>query len=617
MLQTFTRTKKARILFFLATDIVLILLSVVFAFLLRFDWQIPSEYIKNNVLQSLMLLCLVFSLPAFYFFGLYSFTWAFVSIYELISLAKAVVLSFIFSAASIFVLKNFIGFPRSALLISYFLIFIFCGGIRFAKRIYAELFKIGDGGGERILIAGAGWVGEQVLRNILSLCGKNYFPIGFIDDDPAKQKISIHGCKVLGRVKDIPEIVKDRRVEEMIVAFHSSETSLIRKAVELGRGAGLKKIKTIPSTAEIIEGEISLANFRDVQIEDLLGRAPLVLETNAIENFIKNKIILVTGAAGSIGSELTRQVAKFRPKLILVLDQDETGIFNISEELKARFPKLPVKSLIADICDKAKINKAFQDLKPSIVFHAAAYKHVPLMEEHPEEAVKNNISGTEIIASAALGNGAEKFVFISTDKAVNPTSVMGATKRVGEMICQNLNQKNHTKFISVRFGNVLNSRGSVIPIFKEQIRKGGPVEVTHPEMKRYFMMISEAVLLVLQASQMGQGGEVFVLDMGRPVKILDLAREMIKLSGFRPDQDIPIVFTKPRPGEKLFEEILAAEEGTISTWHKKILKAKLTQVQEDKLKGGLAELKQFAENWDKKEIADALKKLVPSYRTGD
>jgi len=356
-----------------------------------------------------------------------------------------------------------------------------------------------------------------------------------------------------------------------------------------------------------------------------LGREPVVPDQKLIENFIQGKKVLVTGAAGSIGSELCRQIVRFKPSMLLLLDQDETGVFNISEELKYKFldtravakgekedlSSLTIKSFIADIRDKEKIEQIFKNTLPNIVFHAAAYKHVPLMEEHPDEAVKNNIFGTKIIAEDALKSEVEKFIFISTDKAVNPTSVMGASKRIGEMICQNLNQKNNTKFISVRFGNVADSRGSVIPIFKEKIKKRETIEITHPDMERYFMTIPEACLLVLQAGAMGQGGEVFVLDMGDPVKIFDLAIELVKLSGLRPDIDIPIVYTEPRPGEKFFEEILTAEEGTIATQNEKIFKAKLSDVNENKLNSGLGALKTAI---DKEAIIKVLKELIPTYK---
>jgi len=598
---------------FIIADIVLIGLSIFLAFLLRFDGKIPPEYFNN--LKTVIILALIFCLPIFYFFKLYSFSWSYVSTNELVSLAKAITLSFGLLGVSIFVLKSFQGFPRSTFFISYLLVFIFCGGIRLSKRIYLQLFKRGEKETEkeRTLIIGAGDAGEQILRNVQISKNNPYSPVGFIDDDSIKQGVIIHGLKVLGRISDIPKVIKKYRIEEMIIALPSVGVEKIKKAVELGRKAGLKKIKVVPSINEIINGQVSIRDLREIQIEDLLGRESVSLDTTAIRNFIQNKTVLITGAAGSIGSELSRQTAKFRPSLLLLLDQDETGIFNISRELEDRFPYLKIKSLITDIRDKEKINRIFKEFYPNIVFHAAAYKHVLLMEKHPDEAVKNNIFGTKIITEAALKNRAEEFIFVSTDKAVNPTSIMGATKRAGEMICQVLNQRNSTKFISVRFGNVLNSRGSVIPIFKEQIKKGGPVEVTHPEMKRYFMVTSEAVLLVMQAAAMGQGGEVFVLDMGKPIKILDLAKEIIRLSGFEPDKDIPIVFTEPRPGEKFFEEILTAEEGTIATQNQKIFMAKLSDVNEKRLNEELERLKIFVQQNNQEEIINILKTLVPSY----
>jgi len=613
------RTSKTRFLFFFFSDIILISFSVFMAFLLRFDANIPSQYF--NTIFSLTILVLLFSLPAFYFFRLYSFSWSYVSTDELISLAKATIISFLLLVVVFLVFNDrviFQNFPRSTFLIIYFLVFMFCGAIRFSKRIYFQLFITGlEKGKEKTLIIGAGDAGEQILRSILASRDNFYLPVGFIDDNSIKQGVAIHGLKVLGKIDKITDIARDKGVRQIIIALPSANSQTIKEAVELGRKAGVKNIKIIPPITEIIDGQISTKDLREIEIEDLLGREPVSLDTNLIEDFVKTKKILITGASGSIGSELARQVSKFGPSELMLLDQDETGIFNISREIKAKFPYLKTESVIADIRDKHKINRIFQQFKPNIIFHAAAYKHVPLMEENPDEAIKNNIFGTEIVAKAALEFNAEKFIFISTDKAVNPVSVMGATKRAGEMICQYLNQRNGVKFISVRFGNVLNSRGSVIPIFKEQIRKGGPVTVTHPDMKRYFMVTSEACLLVMQAAQIGQGGEVFVLDMGKPVKIVDLAKELIRFSGFEPDKDIPIVFTKPRQGEKLFEEILTAEEGTIATQHQKIFKAKLAETNKENLEQGLEELKLVVvrnQQQQRQEIIIALKKLVPFYK---
>ena len=611
----FKRTTKAKIIFFIAGDIVLISSSVFLAFLVRFEGGIPSRYFSN--IEGIIILSLLVTLPVFYFFKLYYFTWAYASAEELISLAKGAISSFLIVAATFFILKDypaFSGFPRSALFISYFFVFILCGGLRFSKRIYLQIFPLRkQGGKERTLIIGAGDAGEQILRSILVFSSSPYLPIGFVDDNPAKQGTLIHGLKVLGRIKDIPEIVKENKVEGLIVAIPSIGSQIIHEAVGKGREAGLKKIKIVPPIEEIIAGKITIGQLREVEMNDLLGREHVSLDQKSIENFIQNKTVLVTGAAGSIGSELSRQIAKFKPLSLMILDQDETGIFNISRELKENFPRLNKVALIADIRDEEKIERIFEEFRPNVVFHAAAYKHVPLMEEHSDEAVKNNVFGTEIITKASIKNGAEKFIFISTDKAVNSSSVMGATKRVGEMICQVFNQKNYTKFISVRFGNVLDSRGSVIPIFREKIKKREPIEVTHPEMKRFFMTTPEACLLVMQAGAMGQGGEVFVLDMGDPVRIVDLAREMIRLSGLEPDKDVPIVFSEPRPGEKLFEEILTAEEGTIATQNQKIFMAKLSEINENKLNQGLENLREIVKKANRKEIVSALKQLVPSY----
>jgi len=611
----FEKRRFIRFISFLVTDIFLIILSVFLAFLVRFEGRVPGQYLIN--IEGIILFSGLITVVLFYLFKLYHFTWAYVSATELIALIKASSLSFLFLTALYFVLRDhpfFSGFPRSVLFITYFFIFILCGGLRFAKRIYFQIFptKLKEAQ-ERTLIVGAGDAGEQILRSILSARQTVYWPIGFIDDHPAKQGILIHNLKVLGRIDDIPKIVKEQKIESIIIALPSVDSLVIRRAVAKCREAGIRKIKIVPSIYEIIDGTITFHQLREVEMVDLLGRDSLSLDETAIAHFIQNKRILVTGAAGSIGSELCRQISKFNPALLILLDQDETGIFNINQELTDLFPRMSKKALVADIKDKEKIEKIFKEFQPEVVFHAAAYKHVPLMEENPDIAVKNNIFGTQVVAEAALKNQTDKFIFISTDKAINPTSVMGVTKRVGEMICQALNQKNKTKFISVRFGNVLDSRGNVIALFKEKIKKREPIEITHPEMKRYFMITSEACLLVMQAGAMGQGGEVFVLDMGNPIKIVDLAKEMIRLSGLEPDKDIPIVFTEPRPGEKLFEEILTAEEGTMATKHQKIFIAKLAKVDEKKLNSGLRKLAKTANLGQPDLIRQALKELVVNY----
>jgi len=611
----FKRTALTRTLFFVSSDIALIVISILLAFLMRFDGQIPPHYYQFIIRMAA--LAIIFTIPIFYFQRLYSFSWSYVSANEAISLFKASLISFLFLSIAIYIsnyFPKFQNFPRSTIFISYILIFTLCGALRFSKKIYLHIrgsSRLMEK--ERTLIVGAGDAGEQILRNMLSSAKNNYYPVGFVDDSNIKQGVKIHGLKVLGKISDLPRIIVNSEIRQLIIALPSASNKVIKQAVELGRSAGLKKIKIAPPMNEIIRGEVSLKNLKDVGVEDLLGRDPVGLDKKQIENFIKDNVVLITGAAGSIGSELTRQVAKFRPSKLVLLDQDETGIFAIAKEMQDKFPMLQMPSLIADIRDKEKMDAVFKEFHPQIVFHAAAYKHVPLMELQPDEAVKNNVFGTEILADISAEHGVEKFIFISTDKAVNPTSVMGATKRAGEMICQEHNQAGGAKFISVRFGNVLNSRGSVIPIFREQIRKGGPVEVTDPEMKRYFMLTSEACLLVMQAGAMGQGGEVFVLDMGKPVKILDLAREMIKLSGFEPDKDIAIVFVGIRPGEKLFEEILTAEEGTVVTENQKIFMAKLSQINVGEFAEKLEKLKESAVKNNKEEIIKNLKDIIPSF----
>ncbi|KPJ55298.1 hypothetical protein AMJ47_00255 [Parcubacteria bacterium DG_72] len=601
----FRKTALTRTLFFISADVLLIILAVYLSFLLRFDGAIPGEFI--SAFEITAILALVFHIPIFYFFGLYSFSWSYISTREIISLFFSTTFSFLFLGTAIFLSRDFssfIGFPRSTLFISYVLVLFFTSAIRFSKKVYLQLLKTKDFvEREKVLIVGAGDAGEQIARSIQS-SKSPYLPVGFIDDSPVKKASFIHGIKVLGGIEDMVQIVDKYKPSGIIVAFPSARKEVVKKAVEKGRQSGIEKIKVLPSLSEIVNDQVSLTDIRDFKIEDLLEREVSLPDGSDLEALLKDKVVLITGAAGSIGSEISRQAAKLNPSKILLLDQDETGIFNIKKEIQSAVP------IIADIRDQVKIRQVFKEFRPNIVFHAAAYKHVPLMETEPEEAVKNNIFGTKIVAEAALSFEVEKFIFISTDKAVNPVSVMGITKRVGEMICHALNKKGNTRFISVRFGNVLGSRGSVIPIFKEQIKTGGPVKVTHEEMERYFMVIPEAVSLVLQASQMGKGGEVFVLDMGNPVRIIDLAKEVIKLSGLEPDKDIPVVITGVRPGEKLSEEIFATEEGIMATHYKSIFSARLSDFDEEKFNNALDILSFAAKNSNREKIIKTLKDIL-------
>jgi len=595
-------------------DALIVGLSLYLAFLIRFEGRIPLASFRN--LGVLIPIALALKLPIFYLFRLYRMSLAYVSFAELFEVFKAVTLGSIALGTVFFLWASQTAIlPRSVLILDYFITLFLIGGFRSAQRIYQGWRGSFFREGRRVLIVGAGNAGEQIVRAMLQEKRSHYFPVGFIDDDPAKQGMTIHGVRVLGRRQEIPQVVQQHAIEELLIAMPSVSSKVIRETVELGRQAGLKSIKVLPGFHELVTGRVSLTDIREVQLEDLLGREPVRIDVCEIKAYLKDKVVLVTGAAGSIGSELCRQIAKFRPRLLIALDQDETGLFALDNALREKFSHLSLSSVIADIQDKAKIEQVFGRYHPQVVFHAAAYKHVPLMEAHPDEAVKNNIFGTITVAEAAQQHGCEKFVLISTDKAVNPSSVMGATKRVAEMVLQSMNSQSSTKFISVRFGNVLGSRGSVIPIFQEQIKRGGPVTVTHEEMRRYFMVTSEAVLLVLQAGALGQGGEVFVLDMGDPVRIVDLAREMIRLSGYEPDRDIPIVFVGPRPGEKLFEELLTAEEGTVATKYDKIFMARTSvSIDPQLLRKHLQHLKKLTEQGACDEIIRALQEIVPTYK---
>jgi len=541
---------------------------------------------------------------------------------DLVKIFKALSIATIFLGMTLFFLRVYtqfkaLPFPRSTLLVDYLISFFLIASLRISKRAILEgiksTFKSKEGK-TKVLIYGAGGAGEQIVREMLRKKNSNYFPVGFVDDSPAKQGIIIHGIKVLGQRKDIQNICKNNQVDELLIALPSAHSREIKEITENVRESNLiDKIKILPNVTDLMDGKVTLADIHEIELEDLLGRSPVKIDFKAIKDFIQDKRVLITGAGGSIGSELSRSILQFNPRTLIVFDIDETEIFHLLNNLE--FSKKDITPVIGDIKDESKMASVFKSFSPQIVIHSAAYKQVPILEQYPEEAVKTNIFGTKVLAELSLKHNVEKFVFISTDKAINPTSVMGATKRVGEELLKIFNQKNKTKFISVRFGNVLGSRGSVIPLFKEQIKKGGPVQVTHPEMKRYFMITSEAVLLVLEASAVGQGGEVFVLDMGEPIKILDLAKEMIRLSGYEPDVDIPIVFTDIRPGEKLFEEILSAEEGVESTDYEKILKARSANKRSSEVlidKINLLIKTSSQENGE--EIVRLLKEIVPAYK---
>ena len=481
-------------------------------------------------------------------------------------------------------------------------------------RIYKSVMLIvsKNDGGKRILIVGAGVAGSMILREIQTsekLCD---IPVGFVDDDPYKIGSTILGVKVLGTCENITEIAKNTNADTIIIAIPSSDAKNIKRITQLCLQTKCD-VKTLPGLYQLIDGEVSVSRLRDVDVQDLLGREPVKVNLDQVMGYIEEQVVLVTGGGGSIGSELCRQIANHNPKQLIILDIYENNAYEIEQELKRKLPNLNLLTLIASIRDSGKMEKVFETYRPDIVFHAAAHKHVPLMETSPNEAVKNNIFGTYKVVKCADKYGVKKFVQISTDKAVNPTNIMGATKRVCEMIIQAFSRKSKTQFVAVRFGNVLGSNGSVIPLFKKQIAEGGPVTITHKDIIRYFMTIPEAVSLVLQAGAYANGGEIFVLDMGEQVKIYDLAVNLIKLSGYEPDKDIEIKVTGLRPGEKLYEERLMAEEGLERTANDRISIGKPIEMDDEHLFATLDKLYEEAYN-ESEKMKDLVKELVPTYK---
>ncbi|MEG0831857.1 MAG: nucleoside-diphosphate sugar epimerase/dehydratase, partial [Acidaminococcaceae bacterium] len=547
-------------------------------------------------------------------FHLYNRMWRYASVNEAVGIVAASISGSVIWCGYLLIMGIFM--PRSIQAIICLLTIVAIGFNRFALRAYMSLIvrpeykkKVKVTTMKNVLVIGAGDAGAMIAREIKEFHTGQRKIIGFVDDDDKKQGQILYGAKVLGKRDNIGQLTVKHNIEEIIIAMPSIKGQAIRELINICRNTECE-LKILPGVYELIEGSVNTSQLRAVEVEDLLGRDSVILDTIVVGKNLKDKIILVTGAGGSIGSEICRQVAKMGPKKILLLGKGENSIYEINSELGLTYPQLKKVPIIADVRDRDRIAGIMDYFKPQVIFHAAAHKHVPLMEYQPVEAVRNNVLGTKVLAEEADRVGAETFVMISTDKAVNPTSVMGCTKRVAEMFVQSMNAVSRTHYVAVRFGNVLGSRGSVIPLFKKQIARGGPVTVTHPEMKRYFMTIPEASQLVLQAGAMAKGGEVFVLDMGEPVKIVDLAKDLITLSGYIPEVDIPIQFTGLRPGEKLFEELLSAEDGTEHTQHEKIFTARLHSVDKDYMDGKIAEL--LAQSTGE-EVVAVLQQVVPTY----
>ncbi len=538
---------------------------------LRFNGWPEAPYIRTWGYYLLVGVPLYF--VVYYYLGLYRHLWYYATASDLLTITGAVSIASI-SLYGIMHIGLRVDLLWSVLVIAWFINVLVVGGARFALRLRADLIKRSTmNGSKRTLILGAGDAGRILMEEIAKHPELDYKPIGFLDDDVQKVGLQVAGLPVLAKQDMLEETVLSHGASNIIIAMPSAPSAKVKDLVQCCAMLGIKP-KLVPGLYRVLNGGFNLNSLREVQLEDLLSRPEIKTDCAGIVSYVQSKTVLITGAGGSIGSELARQVAHFGAGKLLLLGHGENSIYQIHKELRQNFPRLALVPLIADIQDRPRIDEIFANHKPQVVFHAAAYKHVPLMEHNPVAAIKNNIFGTRHVVEAANKYRAECFVLISTDKAVNPYSVMGATKRFAEMLVQSTNLISASRFVAVRFGNVLGSRGSVVPLFKEQIARGGPVTVTHPDMTRYLMTIPEAVSLVIQAGSMGKGGEVFVLDMGAPVKIVDLARDMIILSGLKPDQDIRIEYTGIRPGEKLFEELLTAEEGIGTTQHQRIFIAR-------------------------------------------
>jgi FlaA1/EpsC-like NDP-sugar epimerase len=605
--------------FVLLGDLILIIVSALGSYALRLE--INADFFRYYIQGALWLvgLALVIKPVVYYFFGLYRRIWVYASVNELKLIASAVTVAsglVSFVMVGMFILHLFgPGLPRTVLAIDWILSLIFVGGLRFLIRMLAENQAVNGAHGGRakqVLVIGAGDAGALVVREMQRSNMLNLSPIGFLDDDPAKQKHQIYGVPVIGSLDNLAQVLDTHPVDEVIIAIPTAPGRVVRLVSDVCRLKGMP-FRTMPGIYELIGGKVSVNRLREVDITDLLRREPAIIDNKLIGSSLSGKRVLVTGAGGSIGRELCRQIARWDPAELTLLGHGENSIFETFLELKEGYSSLALHPVIADVRDSSRLATIFKDHHPQVVFHAAAHKHVPLMEVNVEEAITNNVVGTRNVVQAAVTHGVERLVMISTDKAVRPANVMGATKRLAEMIVLDAAQHTGCAFTVVRFGNVLGSRGSVVPLFKQQIARGGPVTVTHPDMERYFMTIPEAVNLVLQAAAMGQGSEVFLLNMGQQVKILDLAEDLIRLSGLEPARDIEIVFTGVRAGEKLSEELWEDHSSFLPTDHPEIFRSQEDeQVDGQRLEGAINALQHLAEQGEREAIISMLDEIIPS-----
>jgi len=596
-------------------DLALIIVSVMGSFALRLDvGQLPFYFPAILIMMGVALLTKV---PVYYVFGLYRRLWVYASTNELRLITVAVTTASVVTSGLMLLLISFgwvvPGMPRSSLGIDWLLSLVLIGGSRFALRILAEQPAAPRNGKMRkVLIVGAGDAGALVVRELQKTSQLNLLPIGFLDDDPAKYRHEINGVPVVGRIADLSDVLDNHPVDEVIIAIPSAAGNVLRFVTDVCRYKGIPS-RTMPGIYELIGGKVSVSRLREVEITDLLRREPAKIDDRLVGSSLSGKRVLVTGAGGSIGREISRQVARWGPSELVLLGHGENSIFDALLEMQEDYGTLSIHPVIADVRDVPRLRAVFQAHRPEVVFHAAAHKHVPLMENNVEEAVTNNVAGTRNVVQAAINFGVERFVFISTDKAVKPINVYGATKRLAEMVVIDAAQRSGRAFTVVRFGNVLGSRGSVVPLFKSQIARGGPVLITHPDMERYFMTIPEAVHLVLQAAAMGQGGEAFILNMGDQVRVLELAEDLIRLSGLEPGRDIEIAFTGIRPGEKLSEDLW--EQGTHfqPTAHSEIFRSKEDEeVDSQGLSEAIEQLERLARQGEVDTIIRVLDEVIPS-----
>jgi len=596
-------------------DAAAVTISLYCAFLLRFDFSISAEF--QGLLVAWLPIFILVQITVFYLTGLYDHIWRFTSLFDLFAIIRSVSITCAISFLGIFFYMGVAGYPRSVLLLYFILNTIVVCASRISVRIYFSHFHENStlrnpNQKKKLILIGAGRTGEKIAREIISMPSAPYKIVGFIDDDPDKKGARLHGYRVLGTTADIPHLTI--QFDELLITASSATGDQIRKIIDACKSTG-KRFKTVPSLVELIDKDVSLAAIRDVSYLDLLGRDEVKLDMNSIQELLQGKRVLITGAGGSIGSELVQQCLAFGPSEIICMDYSEEKIFDIMAIADMTRSNTIIKPVLGNINQKNQLEKVFNENRPQIVFHAAAYKHVPIQEIHPWTAVRTNVGGTLGMLELADKYHAEKFVLVSTDKAVNPVNVMGATKRLAEILIQSMNGKSDTEFLAVRFGNVMGSSGSAIPIFEKQIKNGGPVTVTHPEMTRYFMSIQEASQLILQSGAIGKGGEIVLLEMGKPIKIDQLARDLIKLSGLEPEIDIPVVYSGLRPGEKLYEELQSLDEKLIPTSHKKImiLKDGNHRMLWEELRSKTFALIKASEELDSDKIQIKLKALLPRY----